>query len=71
MTSTLVPARPHFQVGETFLLDCCLHVCVHPSCDNSVIFVALLVAFSVYTGFAAGCFHEISVYLKEQNLILI
>ena len=54
-TSTPVPAQPHFQVGETFLLDSCLHVCLHPSCDSLLIIVDLLVAFSgCNTGFAAG-----------------
>lgn len=70
-TSTLVPARPHSQVGDTFLLESCLHVCLHPNCDSSVINVDLLVAFSEYSNFAAGCVCEISVHFKEQNLISI
>ena len=67
-TSTLVPAQLHSQVGDIFLLESCLHVCLHPYCDSSVRNVDLLVAFSEYSGFAAGCVCEISIRFKEQNL---
>jgi len=66
-TSTLVPARPHSQVSDTFLLESRLHVCLHPNCDSSVTNVDLLVAFSEYSSFAAGCVCEISVLSTFQG----